>query len=64
MRKNLKRIITMFMVILTIFSCCSSALAAPDKAVIDVVYDENGNVIGFNTITVGDTVYYDVLPDM
>lgn len=64
MRKTLKRITTIFMVILTILSCCSSALAAPDKAVIDVVYDENGNVIGFNTITVGDTVYYNVLPDM
>ena len=64
MRKTLKRITTIFMVMLTVLSCCSSALAAPDKAVIDVVYDENGNVIGFNTITVGDTVYYNVLPDM
>ena len=62
MRKNLKRITTIFMVILTIFSCCSSALAASDKAVINVVYDKDGNRLGFSTIKVGETTYYNVLP--
>ena len=62
MKKTFKSITAIFMIVLTLFSCCSVALAAtaPEKAVLDVVYDENGNRVGFKTITVGETVYYDV----
>ena len=48
------------MIVLTIFSCCSVALAAKPKAEIEVVYDDNGNRVGFKTIKVGNTEYYDI----
>ena len=60
MKKSLKRISAIFMIVLTLFSCCSVALAATTPAVIDVVYDENGNRLGFKTITVNDKVYFDI----
>ena len=62
MKKTLKSITAIFMIVLTLFSCCSVVLAAdePESAVVDVVYDENGNRVGFKTITVGEKVYYDL----
>lgn len=61
MKKTFKRVLAIFMIVLTLFSCCSIVLAAKSApAVIDVVYDENGNRLGFKTIKVGDTEYYDI----
>ena len=62
MKKTFKSITAIFMIVLTLFSCCSVVLAAdePEAAVLDVVYDENGNRVGFKTITVGEKVYYDI----
>ncbi len=34
--------------------------ALTQKAEVDVVYDENGDRVGFNTIKVGNTEYYDI----
>lgn len=61
MKKSLKRISAIFMIVLTLFSCCSVALAASTApAVIDVVYNTDGDRLGFRTITVGDIEYYDI----
>ena len=61
MKKTVRSITAIVMVVLTLFSCCSVALAAKTEAAeLDVVYDANGNRVGFKTITVGETVYYDV----
>ena len=62
MKKTFKSIISILLVMLLTFSCCSVALAADDsdKAVLDVVYDEKGNRVGFKTITVGENIYYDI----
>ena len=62
MKKTFKSITAIFMIVLTLFSCCSVVLAAdePEAAVLDVVYDEDGNRVGFKTITVGEKVYYDL----
>ena len=46
MKKTFKSITAIFMIVLTIFSCCSVALAAKPKAEIEVVYDDNGNRVG------------------
>ena len=62
MKKSLKRISAIFMIVLTLFSCCSVALAATTPNVeIEVVYDENGNRVGFKTIKINDKIYYDIL---
>ena len=60
MKKTFKSITAIFMIVLTIFSCCSVALAAKPKAEIEVVYYDNGNRVGFKTIKVGNTEYYDI----
>ena len=61
MKKILKRTTALVMSILMMLSCCYVALAAESNAVVaDAVYDEAGNRIGFDKITVGDTVYYDI----
>ena len=61
MTKSLKRISAIFMIVLILFSCCSVALAASTApAVIDVVYNTDGDRLGFRTITVGDIEYYDI----
>ena len=60
MKKTFKSITAIFMIVLTLFSCCYVALAATPKAEIEVVYDENGNRLGFKTIKVNGTEYYDI----
>ncbi len=61
MKKILKRTTALVMSILMMLSCCYVALAAESNAVVaNAVYDEAGKRIGFDTITVGDTVYYDI----
>lgn len=59
MKKIFKKAAAVLLTTLIVFSCWSVALAAKtSNVVLDVVYDENNNRIGFNRITVDNEIVY------
>ena len=66
MSKTLKRVLAIALSVFMMFSYCTVAFAGnsndeePIAAEFEVVYDENGNRIGFKTIRIGDKTFYDV----
>ena len=65
MSKTLKRFLAIVLSVLMMLSYCTVAFAEksngeePIAAEFEVVYDENGNRIGFKTIKIGNTTFYD-----
>ena len=65
MKKTFKKVLAIVLSITTVFSCMLISFAetgdtASNGVSFDVLYDKNGDRIGFKTITIKDKVYYDV----